>query len=79
MNQILQLPNVEIASASFYFNEGTPEKVLSLQTNLVKCGCDPTVLVYQQPQPHNQTVYYTPKNAKMGQRVNDWIPNVDAS
>ena len=55
------MPNVEIKSTSFYFNEVTPETVLSLQTNLVKCGYDPTILVYQQPQPHNQTVYYTQK------------------
>lgn len=74
MDQITQLPNVEIQSTTFYFNGATQAKVLSLQQDLLKCGCDPTVLVYQQPLPNNQTVYYTPKKARMGQRVGEWLP-----
>lgn len=74
MDQITQLPNVEIQSTTFYFNGATEAKVLSLQKDLLKCGCDPTVLIYQQPQPHNQTIYYTPKKAQMGRRAGEWIP-----
>lgn len=73
MNQILQIRNVENQVSACYFNMGTVAKIQSLQQNLLKCGCDPTILVHAPPHDPNN-VYYTPKHARMGRWGDEWIP-----
>jgi len=68
----MQLPNIENQVSQCYFNMGTPEKVSRLQQNLLKYGCDPTVLAHA-PAHDPNNVYYTPKNARMGRYGDEWI------